>query len=41
MDDKPVVKDGTSVTEFDAENVKTSKEKRRDDDAGKNIRKAE
>jgi hypothetical protein len=40
MDDKTIMDDGASVTEFDAENVKTSKEKARDRMTRDNIQKA-
>jgi hypothetical protein len=40
MSDKPILNDGASVTEFDAENIQTDKEKRRDGISEKDIRKA-
>ena len=39
MDDKTIMDDGASVTEFDAENVKTSKEKTRDEMTRDDVRK--
>jgi hypothetical protein len=41
MGDKTILDDGASVTEFDAENIQTDKEKRRDGISGKDIRKAD
>jgi hypothetical protein len=40
MGDKTMVNDGSSVTEFDAENVQTDKEKKRDGKAKPDPRKA-
>jgi hypothetical protein len=40
MSDKPILNDGASVTEFDAENIQTDKEKRRDGISEEDIRKA-
>ncbi len=39
MGEKTIVNDGESVTEFDAENLRTDKEKRRDGESEEDIRK--
>jgi hypothetical protein len=41
MGDKTIVNDGASVTEFDAENLQTDKEKRRDGMSEEDIRKGD
>lgn len=41
MGEKTIVNDGASVTEFDAENIQTDKEKRRDGISGEDIRKGD
>jgi len=41
MGEKTIVNNGASVTEFDAENIQTDKEKRRDGISGEDIRKGD
>jgi hypothetical protein len=41
MGEKTMVNDGASVTEFDAENIQTDKEKKRDGISGEDIRKGD
>ena len=41
MDEKTIVNDGVSVTEFDAETIQTDKEKRRDGISEEDIRKGD
>ena len=41
MGDKTILDDGASVTKFDAENIQTDKEKRRDGISEKDIRKSD
>lgn len=41
MGEKTIVNDGASVTGFDAENIQTDKEKRRDGISGEDIRKGD
>jgi hypothetical protein len=41
MGEKTIVNDGASVTEFDAENIQTDKEKRRDGISEEDIRKGD
>ena len=41
MDEKTIMNDGASVTEFDAENIQTDKEKRRDGISEEDIRKGD